>query len=97
MYMATCIASLLLNMLFCVLQGRFDILALSGSFQLSENGGQRSRAGSLTVSLAGPDGRVLGGGVAGLLTAASPVQVHFFYVFVLFIIPYKFSIGGATS
>ncbi|KAG2693008.1 hypothetical protein I3760_08G079400 [Carya illinoinensis] len=56
-------------------EGRFDILALSGSFQLSENGGQRSRAGSLTVSLAGPDGRVLGGGVAGLLTAASPVQV----------------------
>jgi hypothetical protein len=27
------------------------------------------------VSLAGPDGRLLGGGVAGLLIAASPVQV----------------------
>jgi hypothetical protein len=27
------------------------------------------------VSLAGPDGRLLGGGVAGLLVAASPVQV----------------------
>ncbi|CAD5180492.1 unnamed protein product [Musa acuminata subsp. malaccensis] len=38
-------------------------------------GGQHSRTGGLSVSLAGPDGRVLGGGVAGLLTAASPVQV----------------------
>lgn len=56
-------------------EGRFEILSLSGSFLLSENGGQRSRTGGLSVSLAGPDGRVLGGGVAGLLTAASPVQV----------------------
>lgn len=58
-----------------VAQGRFEILSLSGSFLLSENGGHRSRTGGLSVSLAGPDGRVLGGGVAGLLTAASPVQV----------------------
>ncbi|PKU60053.1 Putative DNA-binding protein ESCAROLA [Dendrobium catenatum] len=36
---------------------------------------ERSRTGGLSISLAGPDGRVLGGGVAGLLTAASPVQV----------------------
>lgn len=57
------------------MQGRFEILSLSGSFLLSESGGQRSRTGGLSVSLAGPDGRVLGGGVAGLLTAASPVQV----------------------
>ncbi|XP_008796079.1 AT-hook motif nuclear-localized protein 10-like [Phoenix dactylifera] len=56
-------------------EGRFEILSLSGSFLLSENGGQRSRTGGLSVCLAGPDGRVLGGGVAGLLTAASPVQV----------------------
>ncbi|TXG59251.1 hypothetical protein EZV62_013824 [Acer yangbiense] len=56
-------------------EGRFEILSLSGSILLSENGGQRSRTGGLSVSLAGPDGRVLGGGVAGLLTAASPVQV----------------------
>ncbi|XVF35795.1 hypothetical protein REPUB_Repub19eG0001500 [Reevesia pubescens] len=56
-------------------EGRFEILSLSGSFFLSENGGQRSRTGGLSVSLSGPDGRVLGGGVAGLLTAASPVQV----------------------
>ncbi|KAK3014329.1 hypothetical protein RJ639_008922, partial [Escallonia herrerae] len=58
-------------------EGRFDILSLSGSFLLSEVGGHRSRTGGLSVSLAGPDGRVLGGCVAGLLTAASPVQVCF--------------------
>ncbi|WOK94146.1 hypothetical protein Cni_G02848 [Canna indica] len=56
-------------------EGRFEILSLSGSFLLSESDGQRSRTGGLSVSLAGPDGRVLGGGVAGLLLAASPVQV----------------------
>ncbi|OMP00852.1 hypothetical protein COLO4_12310 [Corchorus olitorius] len=56
-------------------EGRFEILSLSGSFLLSENCGQRSRTGGLSVSLSGPDGRVLGGGVAGLLMAASPVQV----------------------
>lgn len=56
-------------------EGRFEILSLSGSFLLSENAGQRSRTGGLSVSLSGPDGRVLGGSVAGLLTAASPVQV----------------------
>ncbi|KAL7261557.1 hypothetical protein ACSBR1_000070 [Camellia fascicularis] len=37
--------------------------------------GQRSRTGGLSVTLAGPDGRVLGGCVAGLLTAATPVQL----------------------
>ncbi|XP_010523622.1 PREDICTED: AT-hook motif nuclear-localized protein 10 isoform X2 [Tarenaya hassleriana] len=56
-------------------EGRFEILSLSGSFLLMENGGHRSRTGGLSVSLSGPDGRVLGGCVAGLLVAASPVQV----------------------
>ncbi|KAM1023945.1 hypothetical protein ACFX2I_037156 [Malus domestica] len=56
-------------------EGRFEILSLSGTFLLSEIGGQRSRTGGLSVSLSGPDGRVLGGGVAGLLIAACPVQV----------------------
>ncbi|KAJ1290200.1 hypothetical protein BS78_02G225400 [Paspalum vaginatum] len=56
-------------------EGRFEILSLSGSFLVSDNGGHRSRTGGLSVSLAGPDGRVLGGSVAGLLTAASPVQI----------------------
>lgn len=58
------------------LQGRFEIISLSGSFLLSESNGNRSRSGGLSISLAGPDGKVLGGGVAGMLTAASPVQVQ---------------------
>ncbi|KAJ8464385.1 hypothetical protein OPV22_026937 [Ensete ventricosum] len=56
-------------------EGRFEILSLSGSFTITENGGLRSRTGGISVSLAGPDGRVIGGGVAGLLLAASPIQV----------------------
>ncbi|XP_010912217.1 AT-hook motif nuclear-localized protein 10 [Elaeis guineensis] len=56
-------------------EGRFEILSLSGSFTIAENGGVRSRTGGISVSLAGPDGRVVGGGVAGLLLAASPIQV----------------------
>ncbi|OMO97402.1 hypothetical protein CCACVL1_04567, partial [Corchorus capsularis] len=55
--------------------GRFEILSLSGSFMPSDSGGTRSRSGGMSVSLASPDGRVVGGGVAGLLVAASPVQV----------------------
>ena len=45
---------------------------------LLEDGGQRSRTGGLSVTLAGSDGHVLGGGVAGILTAAAPVQVCLF-------------------
>lgn len=57
------------------MQGRFEILSLTGSFTICENGGVKSRTGGLSVSLAGPDGRVIGGGIAGLLMAASPIQV----------------------
>ncbi|KAL1294581.1 hypothetical protein HN51_055357 [Arachis hypogaea] len=56
-------------------EGRFEILSLSGSFMPTENGVTRSRSGGMSVSLAGPDGRVMGGGLAGLLIAAGPVQV----------------------
>ncbi|KAI3808341.1 hypothetical protein L1987_24290 [Smallanthus sonchifolius] len=56
-------------------EGRFEILSLSGSFTASESDIQHSRIRGLTVALSGPDGRVLGGNVVGLLTAASPVQV----------------------
>ncbi|KAK1421460.1 hypothetical protein QVD17_23809 [Tagetes erecta] len=56
-------------------EGRFEILSLSGSFIVPESDNQRSRLCGLSVALSGPDGRVLGGNVAGLLTAASPVQV----------------------
>ncbi|XP_009601862.1 AT-hook motif nuclear-localized protein 7 [Nicotiana tomentosiformis] len=56
-------------------EGRFEILALTGSYTVSENGGMKSRSGGLSVSLAGPDGRVIGGGIAGSLIAASPIQM----------------------
>ncbi|CAL0329610.1 unnamed protein product [Lupinus luteus] len=56
-------------------EGRFEILSLSGSFMPSESQGTRSRSGGLSVSLVSPDGRVVGGGVAGLLVAAGLVQV----------------------
>ena len=64
------------------MQGRFEILSLSGSFTVTETGGARSRTGGLSVSLAGPDGRVIGGGVAGLLMAASPIQVSTLIIFI---------------
>uniref|UniRef100_A0A7N0R853 AT-hook motif nuclear-localized protein n=1 Tax=Kalanchoe fedtschenkoi TaxID=63787 RepID=A0A7N0R853_KALFE len=56
-------------------EGRFEILSLSGSYLLTESDGQHRISGGLSVCLAGPDGRILGGGVAGALVAASPVQV----------------------
>ncbi|KAH1106942.1 hypothetical protein J1N35_010710 [Gossypium stocksii] len=56
-------------------EGRFEILCLSGSYLLISNNGSCSRSGALSVSLATPDGRVIGGGVGGMLVAASPVQV----------------------
>ena len=57
------------------MQGRFEILSLSGSFTFSENGSLK-RTGRLSVSLAGPDGRVIGGAIAGTLIAANPIQVR---------------------
>ncbi|KAH0708391.1 hypothetical protein KY284_009818 [Solanum tuberosum] len=56
-------------------EGQFVIVSLSGSFLMSEIGGQRSRTGGLSVSLAKPDGWVFGGSVTGVLTAASPIQI----------------------
>lgn len=56
-------------------EGRFEILSLSGSFTVQDTNTGRNRTGGLSVSLAGPDGRVIGGGIAGLLTAASPIQI----------------------
>jgi len=42
---------------------------------VTDSGGSRNRTGGLSVSLASPDGRVIGGGVGGVLIASSPVQV----------------------
>ncbi|XP_028807176.1 AT-hook motif nuclear-localized protein 5 [Neltuma alba] len=55
-------------------EGRFQILCLSGSYLVAEDGGPRDRTGGLSVSLSSPDGHVIGGGVA-VLIAAGPVQV----------------------
>ncbi|CAI9101813.1 OLC1v1039229C3 [Oldenlandia corymbosa var. corymbosa] len=56
-------------------EGRFEILCLSGSYLVTANSSSHSRIGGLSISLASPDGRVIGGGVGGVLIAASPVQV----------------------
>ncbi|KAF5816770.1 putative AT-hook motif nuclear-localized protein [Helianthus annuus] len=56
-------------------EGRFEILSLSGSFTPGEVGGISSREGGMSIALSSPDGRVVGGLLAGLLTAAGPVQV----------------------
>lgn len=55
-------------------QGRFQILCLSGSYLVAEDGGPRNRTGGISVSLSSPDGHVIGGAVA-MLIAATPVQV----------------------
>jgi hypothetical protein len=57
------------------MQGRFEILCLSGSYTFSETGGVRRRNGMLNISMAKPNGEVVGGGVAGALIAAGPIQV----------------------
>lgn len=68
------------------LQGRFEIICLSGSYLLTDSSGARNRSGGLSVSLASPDGRVIGGGVGGILIAASPVQVAYCFLELLDII-----------
>lgn len=51
---------------------------------LSDDNGSNSRTGGLSISLSSPDGRVIGGGVGGMLIASSPVQV--FYLASFFIL-----------
>lgn len=72
-----CISYQLISPFCLFLQGRFEILCLSGSYLFSNDGGSRNRTGGLSVSLASPDGCVIGGGVGGVLIAASPVQVTY--------------------
>ncbi|KAH9627444.1 hypothetical protein KSS87_006135 [Heliosperma pusillum] len=56
-------------------EGRFEIVNLCGSFTPTEREGTRYREGGLSVSLSSPNGQVVGGCVAGLLIAASPIQI----------------------
>ncbi|OIW11093.1 hypothetical protein TanjilG_22900 [Lupinus angustifolius] len=55
-------------------EGKFQILCLSGSYLVAEDGGPRNRTGGMSASLSSPDGHIIGGGIASLI-AASPVQV----------------------
>ncbi|KAG5070220.1 hypothetical protein AAZX31_01G204600 [Glycine max] len=55
-------------------EGRFQILCLSGSYLVAEEGGPHNRTGGMSVSLSSPDGHIIGGGVTRLV-ASSPVQV----------------------
>ncbi|KAK8266673.1 hypothetical protein V6Z12_D12G262400 [Gossypium hirsutum] len=55
-------------------EGQFEILCLSGSYLLAEDGGPRSRTGGISASLSTPDGHVIGGGIATLI-ASSLVQL----------------------
>ncbi|KAL9274391.1 AT-hook motif nuclear-localized protein 1-like protein [Drosera capensis] len=56
-------------------EGRFEIVNLCGSVTPAEREGVRDRAGGLSVSLSTPNGQVVGGCIAGLMVAASPVQI----------------------
>ncbi|VAI82149.1 unnamed protein product [Triticum turgidum subsp. durum] len=56
-------------------EGRFEILCLSGSYLVIDDGVTRTRNGGLCIALCGADHRVIGGSVGGVLTAAGTVQV----------------------
>ncbi|KAG6763117.1 hypothetical protein POTOM_033652 [Populus tomentosa] len=75
--------------------GPFEILSLSGSFTSSETGGSNRKIGMLSISLAKPDGRVFGGGVAGSLIAAGPIQlVRFWEPHAIFVLIYQLIIAS---
>ncbi|XP_051122796.1 AT-hook motif nuclear-localized protein 11-like [Andrographis paniculata] len=55
-------------------EGHFDMVNLSGSY-INDVGGPHGTTGGINVTFAGPDGRLIGGPVEGVLIAASQVQV----------------------
>ncbi|KAG4934057.1 hypothetical protein JHK87_048059 [Glycine soja] len=55
-------------------KGQFQILCLSASYLVAEDGGPLNRTGGISVLLSSPDGHVIGGGVV-VLIAGSPVQI----------------------
>ncbi|KAM3207949.1 hypothetical protein ACQJBY_062931 [Aegilops geniculata] len=58
-----------------IYEGYFDIVTLSGMYLLSKSNGLSTLKGGFSISLVGHDGSLFGGGLAGPLIAASPVQV----------------------
>ncbi|KAI4314674.1 hypothetical protein L6164_027562 [Bauhinia variegata] len=61
------------------LEGLFWILSLSGLFVVPKRDDPTSRMGCITISLCGPDGRVVGGRIAGTVTAAMPVLIYAYF------------------
>ncbi|KHG14136.1 Putative DNA-binding ESCAROLA -like protein [Gossypium arboreum] len=59
----------------CILSANGAVSNVTIRQPVSDTSGGKSRTGGLSVSLAGPDGRVIGGGLAGILVAASPIQI----------------------
>ncbi|KAK6137609.1 hypothetical protein DH2020_028635 [Rehmannia glutinosa] len=52
-----------------------QILCLSGSYLVAENGGPLNRTGGISISVCSPDGHIIGGAIGGKLIAANSVQV----------------------
>ena len=69
------LSSILFTFFHFILQGMFTLISLTGALQLPENKGGRNGSGSSLISLAAPDGHVLGGKAAGVLLATTPVQL----------------------
>lgn len=62
------------------MQGCFEVLSLSGSYTFVADGDAHRKKGTLSVSLAEPNGRVFGGVLEGSLIAAGPIQVRKYQV-----------------
>lgn len=52
---------------------------MSGSYLPTDSGSLRNRTGGLSVTLVSPDGRVVGGGIGGVLIASDLVKVTTFF------------------
>ncbi|CAA0813587.1 AT-hook motif nuclear-localized protein 1 [Striga hermonthica] len=60
----------------CTYEGLFEILSFTGSFNPIEiEDSKFGRCGTMAISLAGADGRVIGGFIGGHTIAASPIKV----------------------
>ena len=54
-------------------------MSLTGSYAQNDVNALHGPVGCLNVTLSGPDGRVIGGGVESVMVACSPVQVPLEY------------------
>ncbi|CAL5070878.1 unnamed protein product [Urochloa decumbens] len=58
-----------------IYEGFYEILSLTGSYNLAEGSSQGQQSGGLSVTLCSPERNVIGGVLGGPLIAASTVQV----------------------